>query len=310
MRIVQFPEIEALVPHPGLPVNDELSRTEVGPVGTSNGLVEPLECLSTQSILPIPEKIDLATVPEARWEVRKPHPRWLLTSAVGAGMASWHLKPLPGEEQEGASAWSRRFRTLEYLASSLQVGIQWPVRLETVLGIRYGRLVTEQDYTRTTAERIDGTGTSTVIIDETGGSESVTGDISYTRRTTTRSLRYNTHQILDLDLQLGFPLLRRGRLDVTGWIRGSLNAWHQVTGTRPDATWQPETIDPMRVPVNPSSRFNWGAGLEARWHVTPHAAMLLRTGSDGFRYRMDREETPLFFSHRLYSITLGVRYTP
>jgi len=134
--------------------------------------------------------------------------------------------------------------------------------------------------------------------------------VSYTRRTTIRALRFNTHQVLDLDLQLGFSLARFHRLEIAGWLRGSLTAWHRVTGTAPNGEWLPAPIGHTIATQDPSSRFNWGAGLEARWHVARRTSLQMRVGSDGLRYRLDRDGAPLAFQHRLYSLTLGVRYTP
>src|SRR5690606_19703850 len=209
---------------------------------------------------------------------------------------------------EEAARWAGSMRGLEYLSSHLQGGLRLPSGLMAGLGIRYGRLTTEQTFTWQVTERISGEGTSVVIIGEDGSTETVSGEVTTTRRSTFQSTRYNQHSTLDLDATIAYPVWRRPGFELLAWVRGGLNLRYDVTGSVPDAAWQPVRFDATDNPFQLTSPVSWGGGLEARVRATRHLTLHARAGYDRLQYTLSRGDTHLHFHHPLSSISLGVGY--
>ena len=246
--------------------------------------------------------------PAVDWTFSKARPSFYMSALQGIGFSGVTIEASTMAGEPEAGRWRESLESLEYLTTSVEVGIRLPKGWQTGVGLRYGQLTTAQTFQWTTTERITGEGTSAVIIGEDGSTTSVTGDVTSTRRTTSEATRYTYHRTLDLDVLLAVPLWRRPGFALSGWLRGGFNLWYDVKGTVPDADWRPQPIDPANTPFTLATPFTWSAGLEARYQLSRHFSVHARASSDRLRYGLAGEGYDIRFNHHMTSFSLGVGY--
>jgi len=231
-----------------------------------------------------------------------------LSLVQGIGFSTPNLTTSDPELNVFREKWKPNLRSLEMISTSLQGSLQIFRGVQLGAGLQYSKLTTQLDYTHTIIERITGEGATTIIIDENGQQQSVTGNVGINRERLVNSTRFTYHTKLDLESKISIQLYKRKGIQINAWMKGGLNLLYVAKGSTFDANNAVIKFSAAENPFYLSSPFTYGAGFESEFRLNKHWILMGKVAYDQFSYDHELFSKNLKSNYEIFSLALGVGY--
>lgn len=225
----------------------------------------------------------------------------------GYGWSTLDMATSDDELQPVIDEWEGSINSLENLSTSIQANIRLPKGIEFGGGLQYSQLSTSMAYQETSDEDYTTQGITAIIIGEDGNVENLYGDVHVNRQTITNATRYTRHTRLDAEAILGIPVYRSYRIETDVWVKAGYNLLYKSQGTT-FAPGGPLKYSSKENPYTLQSPFKFGAGLGARYHISPHLTIQARLGYENLKYTHGLYDDLISFHHHILSLSLGAAY--
>ncbi|HZV69004.1 MAG TPA: hypothetical protein VFG10_05645 [Saprospiraceae bacterium] len=232
----------------------------------------------------------------------------MLSLVQGIGFSTMDLTTSDPELNLFREKWKPNLRSLEVISTSLHGSLQIGRSIHLGAGLQYSQLTSQLDYTHTITERITGEGITTIIIDENGHQQSVTGNAGITRERLVNSSRYTYHTKLDLESKISIHLYNRKGIHINAWMKGGINLHYAAKGSTFDTN---NDVIKFSAPENPfslSSPFTYGGGFESELRLNKHWILMGRIAYDRFAYDHMLFHKKLQSHHEIFSLSVGFGY--
>ncbi|MGB4849771.1 MAG: hypothetical protein WBP41_17730 [Saprospiraceae bacterium] len=224
------------------------------------------------------------------------------------GVSDVHIITSNPELYPVRDKWKNNVQSLEAISTHLEGSIHIAHGIQLGVGFQFNRLTSLLDYTRITTERITGEGTTSIVVDEQGHEQSITGTQGITRETHIHSKRYTYHKRVDIESSLRFRLYHHKGIRINGWLKGGINLFYSAKGAAFDTNDSVFSFTASDNPYTLSSPFTFGAGLEAEYRLNKHLKLMSRLSYDQFSFNHKLFDDQLLFKYSIYSLGLGIGY--
>lgn len=238
----------------------------------------------------------------------KNKPSFNILLMQGYGWSTLDMATSDDELQPVLDQWEGNIKSLENLATSLQANFRLPKGIEFGGGLQYSQLSTSMAYQETSDEDYTTQGITAIIIGEDGNVENLYGDVHVHRQTITNATRYTSHTRLDAEAIFSIPVYRSYRFETDVWVKAGYNLLYKSEGTTFGPGGEPLKYSSEENPYTLQSPFKFGAGLGARYHISPHWSIQARLGYENLKYTHGLYDDLISFHHHILSLSLGAAY--
>ncbi len=198
-------------------------------------------------------------------------------------------------------------RSLESFSTTLRGNIRFAKGFAVSAGIAYRRLTTQTNYNQTITERTEQEGTTTIIIDELGQQQFVSGNLGSTHIVETAYNRFSTHKNVDLELTLHKNIFGFHRTTINGYLKAGVNVLYSAEGSAFTDEQELVRFKNTQNPFHLRSPFTYGGGLDIQYRLSPRWILVGAAGIDQLNYHHE-DYNQLQWKHTIYALSLGVGY--
>ena len=292
----------------GFPVITQFGKSDYSENNVT--YIEPVDYLfKVVSPIPITENSELAAS-SLKPDIRPLKGRFLqsLQMVQGIGFSTVKIHSLTPEAKQYATLLEAKLRSLEVMTTTVSADFNLPARFSLGAGLQFSRLSTVIDHEWEIDERIQEEGVTTIIIDENGIPQSVTGNRDVTRTTHYKAKRFSTHQNIDFVLSLQRVIWNEQRISMNAFIKGAYNFSYEAKGTMLDSNGELVSFSKEENPFRKDSPFAFGGGFQMRYQLHPHWSLAGNLTFDALRYKLKDENMPVRFIYSGWSFGLGLAY--
>ena len=226
----------------------------------------------------------------------------------GVGFSTMKIHSLTPESGTYVAQLQQKTRPLEILTTSTTASFNIPGKFTLEPGLQFTRLTTVNDHAWETNERIHKEGITSIIIDEQGIPQSITGNTDVTRTTHYQTRRFTEHKHIDLTIAVHKMLWQKQRLSLHAFLKGAYNISYQAKGTILTANNQLARFSSNNNPYTLNSPFKISGGLHLDYRLSPRWNLTTLMVIDQSGYDLIQENQSIRFEHTGFSLGLGVGY--
>lgn len=226
----------------------------------------------------------------------------------GFGFSTMEIHSLAPESDKFTTLLRQKVNSLETLSTTATATVRLPEKFFLEAGFQLTRLSTVIDHEWQSAERIHEEGVTTIIIDENGIPQSITGSTEFTRTTHYHAKRFTAHQNADIVFALHRIIWNEQRVSLNAFVKGTYNLSYVAKGTILDNNRALLVFSKRDNPFRRNSLFAFGGGLQMKYQLDPYWNITSNLIFEQLQYQYKDENISVEFQHAGLSLGLGIGY--